>query len=229
MTDIDRSDDTHQLCDGQFPVKMHELIANVAWTIRVSAFFLVHIFAADVGGHAIVFCEERFMRVCANSRDFICNRFGIPHKLVWILPYKQGVDTYSDDTKYTQEAWDIILECNEGTRIRNDHFLLVDAEHPWEPTSAETKPRYFFWRSVKNAKTKEGHPVIYPTHVAFTRMEYDDFEKRPLQRRDGSDWYFIKDHDYEDCSEKGLRTVVKRERTEEEEVVPPVEEAAAEE
>ena len=68
--DLDKGDDMNHCVDSRMPVMTHEICANVAYTAVVPTCFFILMFPS----HSVIFVEERFMCIGADSRDFVTKK-----------------------------------------------------------------------------------------------------------------------------------------------------------
>ena len=201
--DLDRGNDLEACVDVKLPPATHEVCANIAYTCMIPTFFMIHFFHDKCW----VFVEERFLKIAADSRDFICNRWKIPFRIINVMPMDKNGDEYSDDTKFTQNQWNRIIEANpENDGIDPDHVLQGKAADPHEPDNI---PKYYMWRTTTKlgGKLRELHPVVTEKHRLFIDKSYNDFKKKRASRSSGSDdryWFEFSDSDfdYTDCHRK---------------------------
>ena len=89
--------------DAGLPNKLHETCTNACWTINSKdAWFYIHLFIR----FSVIFMEEKWLKVLADSRNFICNRFGLGIKSIIVLPLRWGDDKkYDDSNRFSDGTW----------------------------------------------------------------------------------------------------------------------------
>lgn len=206
--DLDKSSDLDKCVDVTLPTMAHEICANIAYTCMAPTFFLVKLFSEG----AYIFIEEHFYEIAANSRNFLCNRYRIPDRIVTVLPMSLSGDEYFDDgegcTKFSESLWNNVTKYNPNFgNIPHDHVLQAKASDAHEHGVI---PTYFFWRSTTRAggKIKDLLPAPNESHRLFVKKSYSDFKKLDLTRPETSNekyWFEFGDLDYTDTHNKGKK------------------------
>ena len=206
--DLDKGDDMNHCVDSRMPVMTHEICANVAYTAVVPTCFFIQMFPS----HSVIFVEERFMYIGADSRDFVTKKYNVPNYMCHVLPMDKNGTQYVVDgypsTKFSEKTWNIIKKCNPGCgKILQDHVLQGKADPPYEEAYP---PTYYFWRTTTKSggKIRELHPVIVPElHRHFHRKTTTvDWVKQPKFDRPRPDdknkyWFEIEGFAYDDIHE----------------------------